>query len=698
MMFWRVTCAASALALILASPALSSGADAWPAPPDAPELVLLPEDLEPRESRPAGEIRAQAEDVAAPVAAAMSDAPAPAAERDVAALLPEPPAPAEVALDILPEPAATSAPDIAALMPPPAEPAEPDLAFAPLEPAGFADAIDKRSVASLSPAPEGRLMGPETVLADPAPGSEAPPRSETAPRGEAAPGSEAAPAMAAPTAGPGRDPQAPQIAPQIAPQPSPQLGPQLALRLADAVRHVRLPVREQEGVIRFYAARSHEPLWVDGDGLTARGRALAARLDRAGEEGLRAADYATPRPAGDPASLAEADVRLSVAAILYARDARGGRIDPRRLSSLITPRLDLPSAETVLAALAAGDAGEAVHAFNPPHEGYRALRTRLAELRREIGQPAQPEVRVPTGPALRIGMRDPRVPLLRARFGLEAEDGRTYDRSLSTVVAEFQRENGLPSTGVLNRATLDAMNGGRGRALEGDLIATMERWRWLPADLGDEHVIVNVPEYVVRKVEGGAVVHESRAIVGKAERPTPIFSDEMDHLVVNPSWTVPPTILRKDFLPKMASDPDYAARRGLQVIRRGNNIALRQPPGPTNALGNIKFMFPNDHAVYLHDTPNRGLFGSARRALSSGCVRVERPMRLAELILNGEPGNWSEQRLRGLIGSGERTIRLTRKLPVHLVYMTHVVDGSGELRTFDDIYGFHRRTREALGL
>jgi murein L,D-transpeptidase YcbB/YkuD len=227
---------------------------------------------------------------------------------------------------------------------------------------------------------------------------------------------------------------------------------------------------------------------------------------------------------------------------------------------------------------------------------------------------------------------------------------------------------------------------------------TLERWRWLPTNLGDEHLFVNVPEFMVRKVEDGAIVHEARIVVGKTERPTPIFSDMMDHLVMNPSWTIPPTILRQDILPKLASDPGYAERRGFEVIRRGNQITVRQPPGPSNALGNVKFMFPNDHAVYLHDTPSRNLFASARRAYSSGCIRVERPMKLASLVLGGDAAGWSERRLTGLVGSGERTIRLSRKLPIHITYMTMTVTPAGELRSHEDLYGFHRRTREALGL
>lgn len=674
----RVAFAASALAFVLMAPAKADEAAFFPPPPEPAETVFTAADALPSPApaapeRDAAELVPQPPEPAA-VIITLADADQPSAadrEADIAVLLPAPPAPAEVTLDIAVlstaeadlNPGADPAGELrlAEAFPPPPEaaPVVLDLAReAAPEPVQAAPVADRTSVASLPARQPLDEVGPLPEL-----------------------------------------PAAPAVAPAAAAPAALDLAPLLAERLPAAVRHARLPEAEREGLIRFYAARGHRPLWVDAKGATPQGEALLARLARASEDGLRPADYATPAIGGDGSALAEADIRLSVAAVLYARDARGARIEPRRLSALITPRLELPSAQAVLAALEqARDAGEALAAHHPPHAGYRALRDRLAELR--AAQPAakaEPP-RLPPGPTLRLGMQDPRVPLLRARFGLEAGEGRVYDRSLSTVVAEFQREKGLPANGLLTRATIEAMNGGRDRSLEGDLIATMERWRWLPADLGEEHIIVNVPEYVMRKVEGGAVVHESRVIVGKSERPTPIFSDAMDHLVLNPSWTVPPTILRKDFLPKMATDPDYAARRGLEVIRRGNNVTLRQPPGPTNALGNIKFMFPNDHAVYLHDTPNRNLFGSARRAYSSGCVRVERPLRLAELILSGEQGNWSEQRLRGLIGAGERTIRLSRRLPIHLVYMTHVVDAGGELRVHEDIYGFHRRTREALGL
>jgi murein L,D-transpeptidase YcbB/YkuD len=170
----------------------------------------------------------------------------------------------------------------------------------------------------------------------------------------------------------------------------------------------------------------------------------------------------------------------------------------------------------------------------------------------------------------------------------------------------------------------------------------------------------------------------------------------METVIVNPSWTVPPSILKKEFLPGLASDPYYAERRGFRVVRRGNTISVQQPPGERNALGYIKFIFPNSHAVYLHDTPSRNLFSKERRAFSHGCVRVDQPFRLAEEILKRE-GTWSEARLRGLIGKGERYINLRQHLPVHLTYFTLAFDENGRLQSFDDLYGFNRKVRAALG-
>jgi murein L,D-transpeptidase YcbB/YkuD len=343
------------------------------------------------------------------------------------------------------------------------------------------------------------------------------------------------------------------------------------------------------------------------------------------------------------------------------------------------------------------DPSAVLAAYNPQQPGYRALKAKLAEIRQN--RPSSPMVRVPLGPALRVGMRDPRVPLIRARFGIGPAGGdeTSYDERVASAVAAFQREKGLPASGVLTPKTVAALSGPSPAQLEADLIANMERWRWLPANLGERHIFVNIPEFRLRLFEGGDMVHQTRVVVGKTESQTPIFSDQMEYVIVNPSWTVPPSIMKKEFLPALARDPSYAARLGYEVIRRNGQISVRQPPGERNALGYVKFIFPNDHSVYLHDTPSRSLFGAERRAFSHGCVRVDQPFRLAEEVLRGQ-GTWSEERLKGLVGKGERYIRLQEKLPVHLSYFTLAVDEHGQLKRFEDIYGHHAKVRAALGL
>ncbi len=491
------------------------------------------------------------------------------------------------------------------------------------------------------------------------------------------------------------------VQPVLQPAPANSLAQSIGMQLPLLASITRLPESERRAIAEHYQMRALEPIWIDAQGLTPGGKALSATLASASEHGLNAGDYAVSADSTTGSALAELDLRLTANAVLYARDARGARLDPRRLSKLMTPKLDVPAASDVLARLVgSADPAAMLAGYNPPHDGYKTLKAKLQELR-GTREPAQPMVRIPAGPALRVGMRDGRVPLIRARLNLgpqNAGEEPVFDRTLSIAVAEFQRGAGLPVNGVAGRATIDAMQGPAASRLEADLIANMERWRWLPADLGSSHVYVNIPQYQVKLVRDGAIALESRVIVGKPETPTAVFSDSMDHLVINPSWFVPPSILKKEFIPGLAADPDYAAKRGFVVTRRGNTITVRQPPGERNALGNIKFMFPNEHAIYLHDTPGRHLFANSRRAFSHGCVRVDQPFKLAAQILAaGTAEEWSEARLRRMIGGGERPIRLSKPLPVHLAYFTQVAEADGSLSTYEDLYGFHRMVRQGLG-
>ncbi len=571
-----------------------------------------------------------------------------------------------------PPPAVTTIPDRAAAASPP-EAALPK-AEAPKVEAPKVDPskpdLSKAATAAVSP---------EAVPATP-PAAASPP----APEVPAAPAEASAPALPPPAPG---DPVAEVV----------------AARLADPAFTLirRLNAKQREAMQAFYALGAFKSVWLTESGWSDAAKAVIARLQAAGEDGLDPLAYPIPLldpPHATAADRAEADLKLSAAAVLYARDARGARLEPSRLSRFITPKLDLPGADAVLTRLtpAATNAGTLLQAYNPAQPGYLALKARLASLRAQQPNRAVPMVRLPKGPALKAGMRDARVPLIRARFGLTgAQDATAYDEGVATAVASFQRQRGLKASGVLDPATVAALAGPSPDRQEADLLANMERWRWLPADLGRTHVFVNIPEYKVRVIRDGRVLDEARVIVGKPDSPTPIFSGEMTYAVVNPSWTVPPSILKSQFLPGLARDPNYAARLGYQVVKRGNGIAIRQPPGERNALGFIKFMFPNDHAVYLHDTPNRTLFSRSERALSHGCVRVDDPFRFAQMVLGPR---WPTERLKGLIGKGERTVMLPEKIPVHLAYFTLEADGTGALRSLPDLYGVNARVKVALGL
>lgn len=521
---------------------------------------------------------------------------------------------------------------------------------------------------------------------------------------------------AAPSALPDYKPEAPAAEPAPAAAaapvaPSDPLGAAVFARLGDAAPLLaRLTTKDRNAIRSFYEARTYKPLWIADGSWSEAAKAMSARLAAAGEDGLDARAYTVPPLAEKPdeKTVADADLRLSAAAVLYARDARGGRVNLAAISRLITPKLDLPAGNDVLAKVseAGAKAGDALQAYNPASAGYVALKTRLAALRRPASAAATPPLRLPAGPALRLGMRDKRVPLLRGYFGLETRPAGTfdqppgdpdeYDATVAEAVTKFQRGRGLPANGVLNIQTVlalaDAGRSARPTGSEAELIVNMERWRWLPGDLGSDYILVNVPEYRLRAYRGGTLRDEARVIVGKPESRTPLFSGLMEYAVVNPSWYVPPSIL-KTMAPKLAG---YGGKTwgGYEVVRRGGHISLRQPPGERNALGFIKFMFPNQHAVYLHDTPNRSLFSASKRDFSHGCVRVDDPFRLADVVLP----DWSQERLKKLIGKGERTIRLPEKLPVHLAYFTAYVDDGGAYRTLPDLYGYDAPMRAALGL
>jgi murein L,D-transpeptidase YcbB/YkuD len=514
------------------------------------------------------------------------------------------------------------------------------------------------------------------------------------------------PAQQAETAQPPAAPAPVVIESTAQPQPSPVA--QVLRELFAAIESQPVPrdvrgraVRDDMKAIGdFYAARDFAPVWRTGEDWAPSAASALSRLQKAGEDALDASAWRLPAlSVSDVQSIAAADLALSHAVVTYGRQASGGRINPQTISRLITVKPETASVQEVLGKVSAagGNAGDVLQGFNPPHPGYRALRAKLAEIRGSKPAPQETPVAIGPGPVLRVGMSDQRVPLIRARFGLTPNEPTTdplvYDTKVAGAVAEFQRSKGMRANGELNSQTVNALSRNTNTAapIEGDIISNMERWRWLPRDLGKMHILVNIPEFMVRVFDDGQRIHETRVIVGATKTPSPIFSHRMQHLVVNPSWHVPASIIRE------SGGAERMAAKGFEVRQTKHGVAVRQPPGPRNALGYVKFMFPNDHAVYLHDTPGRHLFSASMRAMSHGCIRVHEPFKLAEVVMSTEPG-WSEKRLKGMIGSGERTIHLPKHLPIHLAYFTTYVDENGQLQQRSDIYGHSRRLMNALGI
>jgi len=457
--------------------------------------------------------------------------------------------------------------------------------------------------------------------------------------------------------------------------------------------------KERAAIAAYYAERKYVPLWIEDGKPTEAVQAIMDRLAQAGDDGLDLGGLPTPVFEGDADKLAAADVALSAQIVAYGRQASGSRVDPHMISALIGAKPDVADSELILGAVAAAgtDAGTMLGQFNPPQKPYQALREKLVELRREAKTVASAPI--PGGPSLRVGMSDPRVPLIRARFGLDADsDDDTdlvYDTKVAAAVADFQRANGIRPSGILTARTVASLAGEQPLRLDNEIIANMERWRWMPRDMGDSRIEVNIPDYEVTVVQDGDVVSRNRVIVGKPDTPTPVFSNTMKFLIVNPYWNVPTSILRKEMLPRVNGDPYDLSRMGFQVFTRHGQLVVRQPPGERNALGRIKFMFPNHYDVYLHDTPSRGLFTAARRAFSHGCVRVDQPFDFAESLLGQK---WPEARLKRLIGGTERYVFLTKPLPIHIEYFTAYVDDTGSLQLRDDIYGYSHKVEMALGL
>jgi len=499
----------------------------------------------------------------------------------------------------------------------------------------------------------------------------------------------------------------------------PDLAPIIAQSLADPAPLNVAGVRLDSAALRaLYDTRSSAPLWVDEPDVGARIDAVLGVLRQVDLEGLdpqayRIAQIEARRGATDPLARAELDLLLSEAVMRYGVHVRTGARRPRvvipELPPLVVDPDPVPIALEVAAAPPSGVAATMAK-LPPQNEGYAALRTLLAEYRAIAARGGWPVVG--EGPKLEPGAVDPSVRRVRDHLQAIGElpaDGHGtarrdhYDDRLVDAVKKYQRRHGLAADGTIGPRTRAAMNvTAAERAVQ--IAANLERLRWLPTDLGERHVWINIPEYTLRVEDRGTTMLEMPVIVGRDKWQTPVFSSEIQQLVFNPPWNVPPRIAAEEVIPRGMADPGYFAAQGIsvrggtRVASAGSGIAdggmpvkttprrLRQAPGPKNPLGRVKFNMPNPFGVYLHDTPNKDKFRLGARSLSHGCVRVGSAPTLAAALLGDMP-EWDEaRRKKALSDWNTRSVELRSPVPVHLVYATawRAADGSVQFR--EDIY------------
>ena len=427
------------------------------------------------------------------------------------------------------------------------------------------------------------------------------------------------------------------------------------------------------GLRTFYARREHQPAW-DVQSTTA----LLAAIDALTEDGLEPNRYHREALHRLPQD-AERDVLATDAFLTAAAHLSAGVTDPQFARPAWCgppPKIDI--AAILQSALDDGTIGETLARFAVRHEGYLRLRKALAayrELARSGGWPV-----VPQGRTLRLGHDDARVAVLRQRL-YSPNDSTLFDAELEELVRHFQSHHGITVDGIVGPETLRELNvSAQHRATQ--IAVNMERWRWMPEDLGESCLLVNIAAFRLDAIEGDRSVLTMKTVVGKEYTRTPFFAARIAEVIVNPWWNVPDSIAAKELWPKQHRDPSYFAREHM-VVTDGR---IRQRPGPWNALGRLKFNMPNRYDVYLHDTPAKSLFARPFRAFSHGCIRLEKPMELALYLLRDQP-QWTAETIGSAIESGhERAIRLTAPQPVYILYWTAWVGDDGHMEFHRDHY------------
>ena len=523
---------------------------------------------------------------------------------------------------------------------------------------------------------------------------------------------------------------------------SASMSQQLKIRIAAVGRLPTMTIRSEilgarAPLVRFYESQGFQPLWIGDEGPLPQADALVQGIRQAERQGLKPMVYhlasieqlmtALGRHDSHDQSpnlhtWVDLELLLTDAFFMYSSHVLTGQINPRDIKEeWFEERRQVDLGAILQRASETGRVSESLSNMRPTHTGYAALQKALVAYRNMAARGGWPAI--PDGPTLQRGAHGPRVAALKNRLLLTADLDRTsevvddvFDAALEHGLQRFQERHGLDPDGTVGTSTLAALNV-PAQARVAQIELNMERWRWLPQTLGERYILVNIANFTLDVVERDQSVLAMRVVVGKPARRTPFFSAEMTYLVLNPHWYVPPTIAIQDKLPLIRRDPGYLARQNFKLFRHGEGGAtrvdprsidwssvsarnfpyqLRQDPGPQNALGRVKFMFPNPYHVYLHDTPARELFANTERAFSSGCIRLEKPMELAEYLLSDDP-QWSQQ--KNLVSSKrgvEQIVPLPTSIPVHLLYWTSWVKENGVVHFRKDIYDRDKVLDKAL--
>ena len=487
----------------------------------------------------------------------------------------------------------------------------------------------------------------------------------------------------------------------------------------------------------FYKRRDFEPAWAGLDLKFSLADVLIDTIRAADQEGLHPGDYHLERLEAllksirmkqaqnmltDSDVLLDFDILLTDAFLLLGSHFRAGRVNPETIHakwSAYNPKIDM--AAILQSALDSGRIRQTLKGLLPPHAGYDGLRRALAKLTAQQIQVGW--VYIPPGPALHKWDQGLRVAMLRKRLE-QSDDNKNYrfreadffDDDLAEAVRNFQKRNGLKADGVVGNRTLAALNVPIDKRIR-QVKLNLERWRWVPHDLGWRYVMVNIADFKLTVVSAKKPIMEMRVVVGRNYRRTPVFSAPMKYMVLNPYWNIPVKIAVRDILPKVQQNIKYLSARKIRVFANWQDNApevepknvdwfglgahnfrfkMRQDPNRLNALGRVKFMFPNKYAIYLHDTPVKSLFKKASRGFSSGCIRLEKPIDLAAYLLQGDD-RWSHEKLLQAISAGERrAVHIPQAVMVHLLYWTAWQDQDGRIHYRDDIYKRDKPLTRAL--